>query len=352
MALALLLGGWIGMRAMVLAGDAQAIAAPGVAGIAGPTGVAPVPDVAGWCPFVPPVVEIPQIAARCGKAAEPARLAAAAVPAPMVASGGMPGAIVDHGFALAPGQAGQRSVATVREDVPTPAAASPGALAGEAGRVRRRWSADAWMFARRGEGALALGTMTPFYGASQYGVVVRRTFGSAPHPRAFAYMRMTGATEVLDRQIALGLGARPLRGVPVAVLAEGRLQQDLYGVHVRPAAAVVSEVPPVALPLGLTGEVYAQAGWVGGRGATPFFDAQAVVDRRVVRAWRGAEVRLGAGAWSGGQKGAVRLDLGPRASIRTRIKGWPVQVSADYRFRVAGQAAPGSGPAVTLSTGF
>ena len=351
MALALLLGSWVGMRTMVLAGGTQAIAAASLASAA--------PDVepAGWCPFVPPVVEMPPITARCGQGGAPARFAGGApTPALAVSPGAGPTAIPDHPFQLMPGTASERPVATVREDVPTLAKASaavpPGALAGEPGRARRRWSADAWMFVRRGEGALTLGTMTPFYGASQYGVVVRRAFGPGPRPRAFAYARMTGATEVLDRQLALGLGVRPLRAVPVAVLAEGRLQQDLTGKQVRPAAALVSEVPPIRLPWGLRGEVYGQAGWVGGRGATPFFDAQAVVDRGVVRAGRGTELRLGAGAWSGGQMGAVRLDVGPRASIRTRFKGWPVQVSADYRFRVAGHAAPGSGPAVTLSTGF
>lgn len=350
MALALLLGSWVGMRTMVLAGGTQAIAAASLAG------AAPGAEPAGWCPFVPPVVELPQVTARCGEAGAPTRFAAAPMPVPSALPGTGPTAIPDHAFNLTPGPASERPAAMVREDVPTPGKASaavpPGALAGEAGRARRRWSADAWMFVRRGEGALTLGTMTPFYGASQYGVVVRRAFGPGPRPRAFAYARMTGATEVLDRQVALGLGVRPLRAVPVAVLAEGRLQQDLAGTQVRPAAALVSEVPPIPLPLGLRGEVYGQAGWVGGRGATPFFDAQAVVDRSVVRAWRGTEVRLGAGAWSGGQKGALRLDVGPRASIRTRVKGWPVQVSADYRFRVAGHAAPGSGPAVTVSTGF
>ncbi len=358
MALVLLLGGWIGIRAMVLTGEAQAIAAPGVARFSGgvSSGVSGAPaaevQLAGWCPLVPPVVDLAPIAARCGTAAEPVRLAGGSVPPSAAGASGAPGAIIDHGFMLAPGHEGQKPVATVREDVPTPASVSPAALAGEPRSGRRRWSVDAWMFVRRGEGALTLGTMTPFYGASQYGVVVRRAFGSGPRPRAFAYARVAGATEVLDRQVALGLGVRPLRAVPVAVLAEGRLQQDLYGKHVRPAAALVSEVPPVKLPLGLTGDVYGQAGWVGGRGATPFFDAQAVVDRGVVRAWRGTDVRLGGGVWGGGQKGAVRLDVGPRASIRTHMKGWPVQVSADYRFRIAGHAAPGSGPAVTLSTGF
>ena len=143
-----------------------------------------------------------------------------------------------------------------------------------------------------------------------------------------------------------------MRKVPVAVLGEARLQQDMTGTRLRPAVAVVSELPPLALPLGMTGEVYGQAGWVGGRGATPFYDVQGVADRSVAHPWRGADLRLGAGAWSGGQNGAVRLDIGPRASLRVRVRGVPVRVSADWRFRVAGRAAPGSGPAVTLSTGF
>ncbi|MCH2487899.1 MAG: hypothetical protein MK010_09195, partial [Erythrobacter sp.] len=64
------------------------------------------------------------------------------------------------------------------------------------------------------------------------------------------------------------------------------------------------------------------------------------------------EISIGAGAWGGVQRGAGRLDIGPSASVALRLGRSPVWLSADYRFRIAGDAQPGSGAAVTLSTGF
>ena len=63
-------------------------------------------------------------------------------------------------------------------------------------------------------------------------------------------------------------------------------------------------------------------------------------------------MRLGAGAWAGGQEGATRLDLGPRASLRLRLGETASRLALDWRFRVAGEARPASGPALTLSAGF
>ncbi|WP_225207672.1 hypothetical protein [Novosphingobium huizhouense] len=216
----------------------------------------------------------------------------------------------------------------------------------------RRWSADAWLLVRNGGPSGTLAGLVPSYGASQYGLVVRRTFGAGPRAPAFAYVRIAGATGHDEAQLAAGLGLRPLPRIPLALLGEARLQRDGQGMALRPALAAVSEVPPARLPFGIEGNVYAQAGWVGGAGATPFFDAQATVERRIPLPLAGVELRLGGGAWAGGQKGATRLDVGPRAALRTAIAGRPVQVAADWRVRVAGDAAPGSGPALTLSTGF
>ena len=89
-----------------------------------------------------------------------------------------------------------------------------------------------------------------------------------------------------------------------------------------------------------------------GRGATPFYDAQGVVDRKLFAIGKGRELRLGGEAWADGQKGVGRVDVGPRASVAFRVKRIGLRAAVDYRARVAGRAAPGSGPALTLSAGF
>lgn len=60
---------------------------------------------------------------------------------------------------------------------------------------------------------------------------------------------------------------------------------------------------------------------------------------------------LAAGSWASLQTGTPdvwRVDLGP--SLSASMKG--VRLQADWRQRVGGNAAPGSGPVVTLSSGF
>ena len=68
------------------------------------------------------------------------------------------------------------------------------------------------------------------------------------------------------------------------------------------------------------------------------------VTRPVVR-----RVSLGAGIWGGMQPGVSRLDVGPRLSIKVRNN---MKVHVDWRQRVAGNAQPGSGAALTLAGDF
>ena len=63
-------------------------------------------------------------------------------------------------------------------------------------------------------------------------------------------------------------------------------------------------------------------------------------------------VELGVGAWGAAQPGAARLDAGPGLAYRLPLRGANVRIEADWRFRLAGDAAPGSGPALTLATDF
>lgn len=60
-------------------------------------------------------------------------------------------------------------------------------------------------------------------------------------------------------------------------------------------------------------------------------------------------MKAGAGAWGAAQSGVTRLDVGPQASVRFPAN---LTLAADWRFRVAGDAAPASGPTLTLSTDF
>lgn len=231
--------------------------------------------------------------------------------------------------------------------VPLPAAAAPG-----------RWSLDEWAFWRQGSSAAPVSQgRVPIYGASQAGAVLQYRLaplsGHDPRLYARAYRALVPGGE---DEGALGASLRPLARLPLRVAGEVRYTDAAAFSRFRPAAYAVTEIPPLRLPLGAEAELYAQGGWVGGPAATPFADAQASVTRElplVARLTRERlRLRLGAGAWGGAQKDAQRADIGPTLRLDTRIGKVPARIAVDWRLRVAGDAAPGSGVAVTVSAGF
>ncbi len=218
----------------------------------------------------------------------------------------------------------------------------------------RRWSMDSWYYWRRGSSVgISAGAFAPSYGASQAGGVLRYRIAMASGHKPSVFLRTTAALNGSgEREVALGLSARPVPRVPVMVAGEARYSQTPNGREVRPAGFAYTELPPFKLPLGLRGEAYAQGGYVGGKNATAFVDGHLRADRGVARPGK-AVVRMGGGIWGGAQKGAARLDAGPSLIVVTPVGNRvSARVAADWRFRVAGDAAPGSGPSVTLSAGF
>ena len=222
------------------------------------------------------------------------------------------------------------------------------------------WSVDGWLLLRPGgnsfnaPGAGLPGAVIPagFYGGSQGGLILRYFLAPGSKFSPALYLRgSSGIERPRGEEVAAGFSLRPVPGLPVRLMAEGRVTRTVNGTIVRPAAALVSELPPVRLPLGTRAEAYVQAGYVGGRGATAFVDGQARVEHPLVRA-SSFELRAGGGVWGGAQRGANRLDVGPTATLAFRLGPVGTRLSADYRWRVAGNAAPGSGPVVTLSAGF
>ncbi len=216
-----------------------------------------------------------------------------------------------------------------------------------------RWSGDGWLLWRQDSAALPLGGFAPAsYGASQAGAVLRYRLAPGSANQPLAYLRITSALASPGQpEAALGIGARPIPRLPISVLAELRLTESGGRTRLRPALAVVGGLPRQRLPFGLGVEAYGQAGYVTGPDASGFVDGQARIDWRIVRLGS-TELRGGGAVWGGAQRGAGRLDVGPSASVELKLGPTNARLSADWRFRIAGQAAPASGPAVTLSAGF
>jgi hypothetical protein len=241
---------------------------------------------------------------------------------------------------------------------PAPAPFLPPALTLPVAAPPGRWSLDGWAFWRQGSSAAPISQgRVPVYGASQTGAVLQYRIAPASghdprlYARAYRALVPQGETEG-----ALGVSLRPFARLPLRVAGEARYTDAVFFNAFRPAGYAVTELPPQRLPFGAVGEIYAQGGWVGGPGATPFADAQASVTRELPWAARLTDDRLrmsfGAGAWGGAQRDAQRADIGPTLRLDTRIGKVPARVSVDWRLRVAGDAAPGSGVAVTVATEF
>lgn len=210
-------------------------------------------------------------------------------------------------------------------------------------RARRRWSASIWLLARGGEGGGALAPGGTLGGSQAGGRLLYRLNEDARRPlalagRVYAPLRRTSGAEA-----AIGLDWQPLPA-PVHALVERRVAIGRDG---RSAFALtIYGGRSVALPRRFRLDAYAQAGLVGARRRDAFADGAA----RLIAPL--GPVELGAGLWGAAQPGVARLDAGPATSVRVPLRNINLRLYADWRFRLAGDAAPGSGPALTLASDF
>jgi len=203
-----------------------------------------------------------------------------------------------------------------------------------------RWSGSAWLLLRDDPGGASLapgGTL----GGSQIGARLSYRIGGglALSGRFYLPVRRTGEAEV-----AAGLDWRPSARLPVHLLAERR--QDAGGAGRSAFALTLYGGASGRLPGGLRAEGYGQAGAVGIRSRDLFADGSVRVGLPV------GPIEIGGGAWGAAQPGAARLDAGPIVSYRLPVRRANLRLQADWRFRIAGDAAPGSGPALTLAADF
>ena len=189
------------------------------------------------------------------------------------------------------------------------------------------------------------------YGGGQSGLIatIGLRNGSGRRIPIAALVRSSVAHDNLqDRELALGFRWQPSPSLPVSLSAERRFRgvgADNFALYVAGGRS------DMQLPARFKLDAFAQAGIVSGQNGGHFFDAQARAERRILPA-SPLPLHLGAGAWAGGQKGIARLDIGPSLRTELPLSETRVRISADWRFRVAGDASPGNGPALTLSTGF
>ena len=146
-------------------------------------------------------------------------------------------------------------------------------------------------------------------------------------------------------EVAGGIRIQPVGGIPLWFTAERRQRISNSGTG-RNAFALFAEAGVYQRPMPWDFELdaYLQGGVVGLRRRDAFVDGAMSFTRPVYR-----QFSAGLGVWGAAQPGVYRLDAGPRVSMKVRNN---VRVHFDWRQRLAGNAAPGSGPAITLAADF
>lgn len=203
-----------------------------------------------------------------------------------------------------------------------------------------RMQLSAWALLRGswGPGALATGGTL---GGSQVGARLTYHFS----PSLAASLRSSSSVGgVRYAEVAAGVRWKPLANVPVALNLERRQALNRWGG--RNAFALFAEGGLYQTPIfDLANlDLYAQGGVVGLKSRDLFFDAGATFTRPL---WK--RFSAGVGVWGGMQPGLYRVDAGPRLSYDV---GRGIRVHADYRQRLAGEAMPSSGPALTIAGDF
>lgn len=326
--LVLLLAGWTAIRAAWLAPGWWAL--PAGADVRGPS-----PAAAERRTPAPPLRRRPAPSGTPGGRGVAAAAPVDPRPRARPANALRPAALAGPAWSLAPAPAGGGPVAVAPR--PARAGAAPAAAAS-------RWTYSAWSFLREGDSApLAAGGLL---GGSQAGARISyRLNADRGRPLALTARLAAPLRRAVGAEAAAGLDWRPSRRLPLHLLAERRQKlggggRSAFGLTVYGG---VDDVPVAGLRL----DAYAQAGLVGARSRDPFGDGALRLSWPL-----GERVRIGAGAWAAAQPGAARIDLGPQASLRLPLAGRAVTLRADWRRRIAGDARPGSGPALTLATDF
>lgn len=213
------------------------------------------------------------------------------------------------------------------------------------------WSLSAWMLWRQ-DGTRTRrpdGGSIPLYGASQVGARLAYRFQTVRpvelYARASAPLRLKEGKE-----IAIGGAILPFKRANIAVAVEQRFRLDGEN-RSAPAVLVYGGFGPKTIGP-IEAEGYAQTGMVGFRDPNLFADG-ALVARKQVTRLGDAPLYVGAGIWGGAQRGASRVDIGPRIGVDVPMKDGPnLRFAVDWRQRVAGPAHPASGLALSLGTDF
>lgn len=201
-----------------------------------------------------------------------------------------------------------------------------------------RWSGYGWIFARGDAGRPSLASGGQL-GGSQAGVrLAYRIAELGPGSLALAGRVSTPLREKRGAEAAIGFDWKPAAKLPLRLSVERRMAIGSEGRNAWSAYAA-GGFYRAGLPGGTELDGYAEAGVVGARSHDLFADGALRLGRSIELP-AGKRLVVGAGAWGAAQRGAARLDVGPRAALSVPVGGTTVTGAAEWRIRVAGDAQP------------
>ncbi len=289
--------------------------------------------------FVADALPLPSLPIGIAFPAQGARSSKAAVPAPTTRTSEAAAALPRAAAMIAGPSAYQDRIPAPR---PAPVVWVPSA-SGTIPHGASRLAGSAWLIARNGVPAGVSGSQL---GASQAGMRVTYALGTAR--RVAIAARVSAPLSGRGREASLGLDWQPTRA-PIHVIAEQRVALD--GGRGGPTLSLVGGFGPTEVAPGLRLEGYGQAGVIVRDGGEGFADGALRASHAVGRIGP-LSLDLGVGLWGGAQRGATRLDVGPSLGVGVPVGRRTIRLAADWRERIAGQARPDSGPALSIGTDF
>ncbi len=215
-----------------------------------------------------------------------------------------------------------------------------------------------WLFARQGSspkrwraGAPASPFPVAQYGASQAGAILTYRISGDTSRNISTFARAsTALSSSGQEELAIGIKSKPISNIPISFFAEQRFGAGKDSKRGTAIYLAGGTGPDIVLPE-ISLETYGQMGLVFAPNDSHFYDVSAVLQKEIIE--RGEnKITAGAGIWASGQEGATRIDIGPRVKFHVPVGQTNMRISIDWRERIGGNASPGSGAAVTLSTGF
>lgn len=215
----------------------------------------------------------------------------------------------------------------------------------------QRWSLSTWLLYRPDNGPAAFANAGQLGGSQAgariaYDLTPLSSYSLAIHGRMASALQSPAAAEV-----AVGLSWRPSRALPVALSVERRIAVTDGGRNAF-AAYAAGGIGPTPVTAGWELEGYAQAGIVGAARTDGFADGRIALATPLLKGDGARQITAGFAISGGAQPSLTRLDIGPQLAARFPLGGGNARLSIEWRERIAGNARPASGPALTLGADF